>query len=420
MRAVINLALKDLLLLWRDKAGLFWVIGFPLLMALFFGSIFSGDGGTAAMKIAVIDQDRSENSNTFVEELKSSEALSVSFISLDSARNEVRKGQLTAYVLINKGFGNATFFSRDSLGVIEIGIDPSRRAEAGYLRGLIAQASFKPMQETFTKPDKAKEMIDKQMSGLTDEAIAKNPELGHLKSMFSNLDKFMGEIDTTSLTANSPMQGPRIETVEITNTTIRPKSSWEITFPQSLLWALIGCASYFAVSIVMERTQGTFLRLRLAPISRMQILLGKGLACFLACIIVMTGLIAFGAVIFGVRIGNPVLMVLAVVSSAICFMGVMMTVSVLGKTEHAVGGSSWGIMLIFSMTGGGMIPLLVMPDWMLKVSSFSPVKWSILATEGAIWRGFSYSEMVLPLGVLISIGVIGFTIGVTILSKADN
>ncbi len=420
MRAVINLALKDLLLLWRDKAGLFWVIGFPLLMALFFGSIFSGGGRTAAMNIAVIDQDQGENSNAFVTELKNSEALKIAFIPLDSARDEVRKGELTAYVLVKKGFGNSTFFSSDTLSGIEIGIDPSRKAESGYLQGLITQASMKPMQETFTNPDKAKEMIDKQMANLSDEVVAKNPELAHLKNMFSNLDKFMGEVDTASLNANSPMQGPKIETVEITNTTIRPKSSWEITFPQSLLWALIGCASSFAVSIVMERTRGTFLRLRLAPISRMQILLGKGLACFLACCIVMIGLIAFGIVVFGIRIGNPILMLAAIVASAICFMGIMMTVSVLGKTEHSVGGSSWGIMLIFSMTGGGMIPLLVMPDWMLKVSHFSPVKWSILATEGAIWRGFSYSEMLLPLAVLISIGILGFTIGVTILSKADG
>ena len=40
MGAVINLALKDLRLLLRDRFGLFWVLAFPLLMALFFGAIF--------------------------------------------------------------------------------------------------------------------------------------------------------------------------------------------------------------------------------------------------------------------------------------------------------------------------------------------------------------------------------------------
>jgi ABC-2 type transport system permease protein len=170
--------------------------------------------------------------------------------------------------------------------------------------------------------------------------------------------------------------------------------------------------------MVVERTRGTFLRLRLAPISKLQILAGKGLACFMACVSVMTVLLTLGITIFDVRIGNPLILIAAVLASAICFVGIMMAASVLGKTEQAVGGSSMAILLIFSMTGGGMIPLLFMPSWMQKVSNLSPAKWSILASEGAIWRGFSYSEMLLPLGVLISIGIVGFAIGVTILFKS--
>jgi ABC-2 type transport system permease protein len=274
------------------------------------------------------------------------------------------------------------------------------------------------MQETFTKPDQTKAMIDRQMSGLTDEVVSQNPELKHLKSMYSDLDKFMDEVDTASLNTNSPMQGPHIEMVEVSTIAERPKSSWEITFPQALLWALVGCASSFAVSMVVERTRGTFLRLRLAPISKMQILAGKGLACFIACVTVMAVLLTLGITIFDVRIGNPLILAAAVLCSAICFVGIMMAASVLGKTEQAVGGSSMAILLIFSMTGGGMIPLLFMPSWMQTVSNLSPAKWSILASEGAIWRGFSYSEMLLPLGVLISIGILGFAIGATILSKA--
>ena len=44
MKPVLVLALKDLKLIYRDKFGLFWLLVFPLLMALFFGSIFSGAG----------------------------------------------------------------------------------------------------------------------------------------------------------------------------------------------------------------------------------------------------------------------------------------------------------------------------------------------------------------------------------------
>ncbi len=58
----------------------------------------------------------------------------------------------------------------------------------------------------------------------------------------------------------------------------------------------------FAISIVVERTRGTYLRLRLAPVGRARILAGKGLACFLAALVVCLLLLAFGILIFGVRV----------------------------------------------------------------------------------------------------------------------
>jgi ABC-2 type transport system permease protein len=46
-------------------------------------------------------------------------------------------------------------------------------------------------------------------------------------------------------------------------------------------------------------------------------------------------------------------------------------------------------------------------------SHASPVRWGILALEGAIWRDFSAAEMLLPCAILIGVGVVGFLAGVT-------
>jgi ABC-2 type transport system permease protein len=74
MNGILTLAGKDLRLLWRDRLGMFWVVLFPLLMALFFGSMFSGEGsGTAVMKIALVG-DKSPSSESFFKKLNSSVA----------------------------------------------------------------------------------------------------------------------------------------------------------------------------------------------------------------------------------------------------------------------------------------------------------------------------------------------------------
>ncbi len=68
---------------------------------------------------------------------------------------------------------------------------------------------------------------------------------------------------------------------------------------------------------------------------------------------------------------------------------------------------------------GGMVPLIAMPSWMLALSDFSVVKWAIYSFEGAIWRGFSTGQMMLPAKILITVGVASYGIGVTVLTKYD-
>jgi ABC-2 type transport system permease protein len=57
---------------------------------------------------------------------------------------------------------------------------------------------------------------------------------------------------------------------------------------------------------------------------------------------------------------------------------------------------------------------------MKTLSDYSPAKWSVLALEGSIWRGFSASEMLLPCAVLVIVGAICLTAGSFVLSRATD
>jgi ABC-2 type transport system permease protein len=89
----------------------------------------------------------------------------------------------------------------------------------------------------------------------------------------------------------------------------------------------------------------------------------------------------------------------------------MTLMSVLGKTEEAVSGAAWGSNMVMAMFGGAMIPLAFMPRFMAALGQASPVKWSILALEGAIWRGFTPGEMLIPCAVLLAVGAVCLAIG---------
>jgi len=426
MKQVMHLAIKDLRILLRTKTALFWIGVFPLLMALFFGAIFSGGGsGMRSMRIAVVDEDKSDFSASFIDQLKNLDPLDVAVMRRDSASQLVRQGKKTAFVALRPGFGRTKGLFGDSAS-IEVGIDPSRQAESGYLQGLLNQATFMQLQKSMFSPQGAREELQKLEKG---EGIWGQLNPGQRQTagrFFSSAADFLGMADSVGATGKDsskksvPLMSAKIEVVSIADDAVRPRTAFEIYFPSGVLWALLGCAASFGISIVKERTGGTFMRLRLAPIGRAHILAGKGLACFIACVTVCTVLLAIGNLIFGVRITNPLALVVGVVCSALAYVGVMMFISVLGKTEEAVAGAGWGILLVLSMLGGGMVPAMFMPQWLRTIGSISPVRWGILSIEGGIWRNFSPSEMLLPAGILLAIGVIGFSIGVTILAKMDR
>jgi len=198
---------------------------------------------------------------------------------------------------------------------------------------------------------------------------------------------------------------------------VGPNNAFEITFPQGVIWGLIGCVMTFGISLVTERTHGTLVRLRMAPLTRGQILGGKALACF-TCIVIVQVMLFFVATAMGVHWTSIPLVILAGLSSAVCFVGFMMLIASLGKTEQTASGAAWAIMMPMSMLGGAMVPQFVLPAWMQTVGKISPVRWAILALEGGVWRHFSLSEMVLPCTILVSVGIVCFAVGTRGLKEA--
>lgn len=443
MNAILALARKDLLLLVRDKFALFWIFAFPLMFALFFGSIFGSDGGggRGAITIAVVDEDGSDGSRALTTALGEHESVKlvrtgegedapIEALTLEEAREAVQKGRRAAYVRIPAGYGENPYAvfgaGGDEVPALEIGIDPGRRAEAGFLQGVLMESVFGALQDRFTNPEVLRgDLAEAREEVAATDDIAPGQKLV-LQSFLGAVDVFIGQFDLASLEPGGDGEGGGgfgggFSVVDVTrDRSNEPRSTWDITFPQALVWGLMSVAMSFAITLVRERSSGTLMRLRMAPIARSQLLAGKALACFVSCLLTMAVLLAFGMLALGMRADSLPLLALAMVATAACFTGLMMVVSVLGKTENAVAGSSWGVMMPFAMIGGGMIPLIAMPEWLIKASVVSPFKWAITSIEGAVWRGFDLGDMVLPCTVLVGIGAATFALGVWIFRKVEG
>jgi ABC-2 type transport system permease protein len=426
MNRIVTLAFKDLAVLAREKEALFWIFLFPLIFALFFGFLSGGGGGERGkLQLAVVDEDESAGSKGLLEKLRKSDSLVVhdkavdnTPLTLEAARNAVRRGDLTAFLVIPKGYGDTADSFWQPGKPLELGIDPARTAEAGMLDGVLMQTIYSGLQDQFTDPKIAKANADKALAAVENAPDMDPEQKKLLKAFLGDLGKFMGNAKPQGLEHSPFAMESKLKKVPVLlEEENKPKSAFEVTFPSAVTWGMYGCIISFAISIVSERTKGTLIRLRMSPLSWAEIVAGKGLACFLVSALVAALLMLLGHLLFGIRVENLVGLALAIVSAAFCYTGLMMALAGLGKTEKAVSGSAAAVFMPLAMIGGGMIPLAFMPAWMQTVSNISPTKWNIVALEGAIWRGNSLVEMLLPCGVLMAIGAVGFALGVKFLSR---
>jgi ABC-2 type transport system permease protein len=302
---------------------------------------------------------------------------------------------------------------------LQIASDPGRKMEGAYLEGLLAKAQFEVLAARFQDRPWMRQQTDTWRGEIIAADDLDPDDAQVFLRFFDAMNDFLEDVNEEDYESGLSGDMLSVARLDVQHESDLPKTGFQITFPQAIIWAIISCAATFAVSIVRERTTGTFQRLRLGPISQAHILAGKGLACFFTCAFVAGMLTLGGRLIFKVPIGSPFLFAVGAACAVLCFVGLMMFVSTLGKTEQSVGGAGWAMLMIMAMFGGAMMPLAFMPSWMRNFSHFSPVKWSILAMEGAIWRHFSAGEMLLPCGVLLLIGLAFFLLGLLILRRTQ-
>ena len=435
MNRILSMAMKDIKLIFRDRMSLFFICGFPILMGLFFGLVMgnpAGGGGSSKINVAIVDQDDSQVSREFIKAMQKIEELQLEPSTRQLASDNIRKGKMVGMIVLPEGFGDRAGNFWGDPPDIEIGRDPSRSAETAMLQGYIMQGIGELIGKRFDNPSSMKPMLSKAREDLASSDVSASQRLlvsgflSALESMIESADAVTSADE--SLIENAGSGGMQFANIKVASVArnVDPDSTagqlskissrWDISFPQAMLWGVLSCVTGFAISIARERTMGTFTRLQVAPITTQSILAGKALACFLTSLAVVALMALFG-VSLGMQPASYPKLIVASVCVAVAFTGVMMVVSVLGKTEQSVSGAGMAIIMVLAMLGGCMIPAMFLPGFLQTVSVISPVRWAILAIEGAIWREFSWAEMVSPLCVLLGFGVVCFVVGNQILKR---
>ena len=418
MRTIVAMAAKDIKILFRDKLGFFFTVFFPLMMAIFFGAMFANlSRGPASIPVALVDEDRTSGSERFVARLETTEAIDLEQIPREQALDQVRRGQTGVMITLSPGFGTALDNPFRTTPEVELTVDPTQFAAAGMIRGILLEAAGAELQALMSDTARI-QATNEQNRRLIEQFSPPSPARDDFLSFIDLSTRVPALVEQLGLNGatTGAVTGGFGPPLEVEQTAVQaeqrgPTNSYATSFAQAMLWTLIGGTVSFSISIAIERSRGTLMRLLVSPMTTRHLLAAKGLACLATVLTTSTALITLGITVFGVRPTSYPLLALALLSGSICFCGIMMALSVIGRTEQAAAGVGWGLSLPLAMLGGGMVPLFLMPEWMQRLGSISPMKWALTAYEGAIWRGFTLNEMLLPCAVLVVIGVVAFSIG---------
>ena len=169
----------------------------PILLATFFGFLFSGAGrrDTAKIPVLVADADGSAVSRAVVAGLAADPLLAVTPAAEGAAREAVRSGKAAAAVLLPKGFGDGAvraFLGATKAPEVALLVDPSRAMEAGLVRGLLSEKVFREASREAFGGSAGKKVLDESLRDLEADPAPPTAERESLKQLLRDVTRWQG------------------------------------------------------------------------------------------------------------------------------------------------------------------------------------------------------------------------------------
>lgn len=166
-----------------------------------------------------------------------------------------------------------------------------------------------------------------------------------------------------------------------------------------------------ARSLIVERDDGTLVRLRSMPIPPAAILVGKTLGVIVVGLMSIAVMWLVTMAIFDASWGDPAAVGVVSVATVVAVAGIALSITGLARTDTQADGLVAMVAFVLALLGGNFIGPGLMPDGLRHLALFTPNGWALRAfTE--IGAGAAGAVDVLPaVGVLVGMGVITGAVG---------
>ena len=418
---VLDIAVKDLLGSFRSAFALVMMFLAPLLLTgmiyLAFGSVLGGDGGfnVPVTPVQVVNLDQPDPTSGFaagqmvVDLLQSEEMadwLQVTEVTNESsARDAVDNQEAGVAVILPPDFTTAIMSPK---GSTEITVYPDPTLTLGPA---VVETSLNQVLDSFSGIKIAAGVVADQLDqrGISLEEGA----MSHVGSQYAAWIQSWGESRRQGTYPALDIQQPpgKIEPANRGAAFIGPIMAGMLIF-----FAFFTGANT-AQSIIREDEDGTLARLFTTPTPQTAILGGKFGAVFITVFVQAIVLLITSTILFGIRWGEPLTVVLMTLGLVIAAAGFGLLLMSFVKNTRQAGSVIGGVLTLTGMAGGlftAGIPN--MPAAFDIVTLFTPHGWALRGWKLAL-AGGSVSGVFLPVLVMFGMGVIFFAIGAHLFRK---
>lgn len=196
-------------------------------------------------------------------------------------------------------------------------------------------------------------------------------------------------------------------------------SSWQVLVPGLLLQLGLFGASFAGFSVIIEKSQGVVERMRVTPVSRLALLLGRVLRdatvfVFQAVLLVLAALVmGLRAPLPGVLIGFAFVGLLTVSLASLSYALAMKV-----RTPQEFGPAINAMTMPMMLLSGLMLPMTLGPTWLDVLSHFVPFRYLVDAVRDAYVGSYATTPMLYGVLVAIAFAALAVTVGTRVFRTA--
>ena len=400
MMRIVDLALKDLSQMFRDKRSLLFLVVMPIVFTFFMGFAYRNAGGDPKadnrIPLAIVNPEPDALLNKmFVGRLDLSEDIRIQFMSEADAMNALYKNDVAGVLVIPSGFS-----------------DQSSAGNLPQLK-LIADSTSAPGQSLYQLLRVA---ISQLMSAVEAARLTADVE-GNPSEYTPAFEFAWSKWDVNSRT---PLVKLDLAVANQKDEDWTGGNPYNQSSPGILVqFAIFGLVTSAQI-LVQERKSRTLQRLITTAMHPWQIVAGHMLAMFTITFLQTIMLVIFGQWVLKVDyLREPISVLLVSITLGLWIASMGLLIGIVAKEEQQVILYAMIAMFLFSALGGTWFPLETTGGAFAAIGKAMPSAWAMNGLQNILLRGLGLESIWLPVFILLAYAVGFFGLAVWRFRKID-